>query len=532
MLGIGVIYGLALWVFVICDVVSGLIPGGLPVTSPSMLDLLLTRSPANSPPLCPAACRCSVIQSSLGSGRRIAAACDRALHDGDRFDPETEVVHVTGNCHRSFVSVMASAGALAAPRELSLRRCRLYTVEELMLAGDAVNWGTVFELDVGYNLINRIGDRAFVNMSSLRTLVLKHNRIETIEREAFEGLNDLAELDLTGNRMSMVTHSDMRWLCALRSLRQLSLRANGVYVLAASGFRCRPAPCPLQRLDLGGNRIRRVEDDAFVGLSNITQLQLDSSQLTTVPITAFVRLSASLEELDMSDNRLGALLTHSFRDLPALRVLRLNRMPTLRFVDRNSFVNMSSLERVELSGNAALKYVDGEAFLDVPNVVNVSLAGCGLAAVDRQLVEPLASLTSLDLRLNPIHCDCHTKWMRLSNVTVVDLGAWRRCKDNRGGGTGCPPRIAALFHDEVDVQLTDTFTLYCRAVGSPAPQITWSLPPALDGNSSSTQVHCHNIATVFNRPALPILNFRCIGVGQPRRKGTNAIVRSPVVDRK
>ena len=422
------------------------------------------------------------------------AACDRPIHDDDRFDPETEVVRVTGNCHRSFVSVMVSVGVLSAPRELSLRRCHVYTVEQLMLASNAVNWGTVFELDVGYNLIARVDDRAFVKMSSLLTLVLSYNRIETISQDAFGGLNDLAKLDLTGNRLSMVTRADMRWLCALRSLHELNLRANWVHVLAASGFRCRPTSCRLQRLDLGENRIRRVEDDAFVGLSNITQLHLDSNQLTTVPVTALVKLSASLEELDMNGNQMDSLLTHSFRDLSAMRVLRLNRMPTLRFVDRNSFVNLSSLERVELSGNAALKYVDRDAFLNVPNITNISLAGCALSAVDRQLVEALTSLKSVDLRLNPIDCDCHTKWMRLSNVTLVNSGVWQQCKDDPGG-TGCPPRIATLFHAELDVQLTDSFSLYCRAVGYPAPQVTWSLPTSIDSNFSSTQVQRHNIVT-------------------------------------
>ena len=290
MLTINTIYRLSLLMYTVCDVVSELTPSGRPVTSPSMLDSEVTWFLVNSSLQCPTACRCSAIQSSPGSRRRTLAACDRPINDDDRFDPETEVVHVTGNCHRSFVSVMASVAALSAPRELSLQRCHMYTVEELMLAGDAVNWGTVFVLDVGFNLITHIVDRAFAKMSSLRTLILRHNRIETIDQYAFEGLNDLGVLDLTENRLSMVTRADMRWLCALKSLNELSLRDNGVHVLAAAGFRCRPTPCPLLRLDLGENRIRRVDDEAFIGLSNITTLKLDFSQLTSVPTTALLRL--------------------------------------------------------------------------------------------------------------------------------------------------------------------------------------------------------------------------------------------------
>jgi len=186
-LSINSIYRLALRVCIICVgvCVSGLTPSGLPVTSPSALDLqVLAGFPANTSLLCPAACQCSVIQSSSGSARRTAAACDKPIHDDDRFDPETEAVHVTGNCHRSFASVLAAAGTLAAPRDLWLRRCHLYTVEDLVTTGDAVNWGTVFELDVGFNLVTRVHARAFVRMSSLRTLVLTHNRIESIGRDA------------------------------------------------------------------------------------------------------------------------------------------------------------------------------------------------------------------------------------------------------------------------------------------------------------------------------------------------------------
>jgi len=481
------IYKLPLLTYVICDVVSEMLPSGLPVTGLSMLDSEVMWFPANSTLLCPAACRCTATQSSPGSRRRTAAACDKPINDDDRFDPATEVVLVTGNCHRSFVSVMASVAALSSPRELSLRRCRMYNVEELMLAGDAVNWAAVFVLDVGFNLITRIADRTFVKMSSLRALILRHNRIEVISRDAFDGLNDLTRLDLTGNRLSMVTRVDMRWLCALQSLEELSLRDNGVHVLAAAAFRCRPKPCPLRHLDLGQNRIRRIEDEAFTGLSNIARLNLDSSQLTAVPTAALVRLSASLEELDMSGNQLDSLLTYSFYNLSVLRVLRINRMLTLQFVDRKSFVNMTSLERIELSGNEALKYVDCKAFHNVPNVANISLSGCGLAAVDRQFVEALTSLKLLDLRLNPINCDCHAEWMRLSNITLVDTDVWKRYKDDRDSA-GCPPRIAALFHSELDVPLTDTFTLYCRAVGFPPPQIAWSLPSLLDNNSLSSEV--------------------------------------------
>ena len=481
------IYRLPLLMSIACSVISELASSGLPVTSPATLDSKVTPFPANLSLKCPVACRCTVTQSAPGSRRRTAAACDRPVDDTDRFDPETEVIIVTGNCHRSFVSVMASVAALSAPRELSLRRCHMYNVEELMLAGDAVNWIAVFVLDVGFNLITRIADRTFVRMSSLQTLILRHNRIETIDRDAFDGLNDLIRLDLTGNRLSMVTRADMRWLCALKSLEDLSLRDNGVHVLAAAAFRCRPTSCPLLRLDLGENRIRRVEDEGFTGLSNITRLNLDSSQLTAVPTTALVGLSASLIELDMSGNPVDSLLAYSFYNLSVLHVLRLNRMPTLQFVDRKSFVNMTSLERIELSGNKDLKYVDREAFYSAPNIADVSLSGCGLATLDRQFVESRTSLKSLDLRLNPISCDCHTTWMRLSNITLVDADVWRQCEAD-GDSAGCPPRIAALFHAELDVPLTDTFTLYCRAVGFPPPQITWSLPLSPDDNSTSTEV--------------------------------------------
>jgi len=483
MFSISINYGLALLMYIICDAVSEPVPSGLTATSASTSVSEVTWFPANSSLKCPAACRCSVTQSLPGSRRRIAAACDRPINN--RFDPETEVVRVTGNCHRSFVSVMASVASLSAPRELSLQRCHMYTVEELLLAGDGVNWGTVVVLDVGFNLITRVVDRAFTKMSSLRTLVFRHNRIETIDQYAFKGLNHLTRLDLTENRLSMVTRADMRWLCALKSLEELSLRDNGVHVLAAAAFHCRPRPCPLLRLDLAENRIRRVEDEGFSGLSNITRLDLASSQLTAVPTTALVRLSTSLEELDLSGNQIDSLLMHSFHDLSAMHVLRLNQMPTLQFVDRKSFVNMTSLERVELSGNEALKYVDREAFHNAPRLTNVTLSGCGLSAVDRQFVEGLVALKSLDLRLNPIKCDCHTKWMRLSNTTLVNADVWQQCEDDPDGA-GCSPRIAALFSTELDVPLTDTFTLYCRAVGFPPPHLTWNLPPSPDSNNSTS----------------------------------------------
>jgi len=474
MFGVNIVYMLTLPVLFVCDVAIDLALAGSTVVSTSVS---LT---------CPAACHCTMSQSPFS---QIAADCEGPIRDDDRFEPETEVVHVTGNCHRTFATVMASLGALEALRELSIRRCHLHTVDELTRAGDALNWGSLLDLDVGFNLITHVADRTFVGMSSLRNLVLRHNRIEMIERDAFYGLDHLSRLDLTENRLSMVTAVDMRWLCALRSIDELSLRDNGVHVLAADGFRCRPTGCPLRHLDLGENRIVRVEESAFDGLFNITQLDLDFSQLTTVPSAALVRLSATLEELDMNGNRLASLLSSSFRDLRALRVLRLNRMSTLKFADRKCFTNMTSLERVELADNAALTYIDRGAFVDTPSVSNISLSGCRLSAVDQHFVVPLTSLKLLDLRRNPLICDCHTMWMQSSNVSLVDRGIWHQCRDDSDGGPDCRPRIAELFNTELDVPLTNSFSLYCRAVGFPPPRITWKLPSSRHHTSTPSQVH-------------------------------------------
>jgi len=101
-------------------------------------------------------------------------------------------------------------------------------------------------------------------------------------------------------------------------------------------------------------------------------------------------------------------------------------------VNRRAFVNVSRLERLELSGVRGLKYIDAESFVVVPRLKELIARDSGLESLGEDVIDGLRSLDTLDLRGNPLRCDCVMRWM-YRNESGGD-------GEKGGGGGGCAGR--------------------------------------------------------------------------------------------
>ena len=108
-------------------------------------------------------------------------------------------------------------------------------------------------------------------------------------------------------------------------------------------------------LDLSQASITELQADDFSGLSNLSALNLEGNQLTTLPDGTFSGLSglsghSKLNWLNLSDNQLTTLPQGIFSELSNLFTLNLsdNQLPTL---PQGIFSGLSNLSRLDLDRN-------------------------------------------------------------------------------------------------------------------------------------------------------------------------------------
>ena len=107
----------------------------------------------------------------------------------------------------------------------------------------------------------------------------------------------------------------------------------------------------LEKLDLGGNQIDKINSSAFDGLQNLLVLKLDSNKLTSVPTKALEGLK-NLRELNLRGNALKTLNDDSFRDLAMVRKLDLSQAQIAN-ISQHAFRGLHQQLRIlNLSANA------------------------------------------------------------------------------------------------------------------------------------------------------------------------------------
>lgn len=97
-------------------------------------------------------------------------------------------------------------------------------LQSLPVLGDEKGLNRLTNVDVSYNLLDRVDGSSFVHLHSLTELVLSGNRLTQLTRESFLSLNDsLVSLILRGNRISSIGANS---LYPLRKLKTLDLSYN------------------------------------------------------------------------------------------------------------------------------------------------------------------------------------------------------------------------------------------------------------------------------------------------------------------
>ncbi|CAD7003673.1 unnamed protein product [Ceratitis capitata] len=217
--------------------------------------------------------------------------------------------------------------------------------------------------------------------------------------------------DLTAQSGEQLEQQQTKWM----QITDLDLSHSGALNLDDEGF---SAFTSLMHLNISGaqlrgefsasatiedanfsfNNIRRVEPDAFAGLTQLEYLNLDSNALTNASVGA----CSSLRELTLADNDIKKLSSYDFVGLPQLRHLRLTSN-SIQSIANGAFQPLSKLIILNLAGNS-LRQLSKETFrgLERASLQYLDLSSNDLTTLVAELFAPLGKLQILNLGSNQL----------------------------------------------------------------------------------------------------------------------------------
>lgn len=238
----------------------------------------------------------------------------------------------------------------------------------------------------------------------------------------------------------------------------------------------------IQVLDLHGNPLKTLEQDAFasIELLNLQRLNLSSTNLRSLHSDAFRELRI-LIELDLSQNELLRLSPDTFRGNDRLRLLVLNDNPLSTLV-AEQFPPLQHLKKLELT-RCKLRSVHPFAFVNLRALETVHVHQNLLKYLHADTFN-LPVLKTLTLSDNPWNCDCRLrsfhKWFLTSNLGNEEVYcggpenmaeiSWRSVK---GEEMVCLP-TAISTPTVIRTETGADISFGCFVRGDPVPTVIWS----------------------------------------------------------
>lgn len=272
-------------------------------------------------------------------------------------------------------------------------------------------------LDLSGNNIGNIAPGTFRGLRALRLLDLSVNALRTVEDDAFEGLDALETLRLRDNNILAVPASA---LGRLPRLRTLSLDYNRLAVVSADLLRAVSERAG--DLGLARNVIRELSPAAFRDFTRLRRLDLSANLLLALDAAALVGLEDTLEELDLSGNRIASLAGGPLT-LRRLRVLDLSGNQ-LQGLGRAPLSGLPALEELNLSGNPLLAPATAPTaglLSGLPRLRVLDLSRVGLRTLSADLLHRSAALERVSLAGNGLQELPEGAFASLVNLTAVGL---------------------------------------------------------------------------------------------------------------
>ena len=291
--------------------------------------------------------------------------------------------------------------------QLLLRNNRISILDD-----DAFRGLDVTSLDISNNDIISIADNAFVSLKqslheldmtncgqmwvplalstlhNLRTLNLSKNKIEHLDKKAMKGLTQLIRLDLSENPLTFQQSSYDSFL-DLTNLQQLYLARCDLTTFPAEIVK---KLSNLRRLVLNDNLFRSIPAEAFIGLHQLEEVNLEQNPIKFDPnVHPFSQLT-SLRLLLLSHCNLTILMPEFLRGNSELRTLKINACGLVQ-LSLGSFRSLRHLSELDIGGNNRFQLNDPRLFDDVrATVTTIGLERMNLTSFPRQVLNGFTAL--------------------------------------------------------------------------------------------------------------------------------------------
>ncbi|XP_047004718.1 leucine-rich repeat-containing protein 24-like [Schistocerca americana] len=240
----------------------------------------------------------------------------------------------------------------------------------------------------------------------------------------------------------------------------------------------------MQLLDLSDNRIPYLTRDAFrsVGLINLQKIFARQAGVREVHRDAFRDLII-LVEVDLSGNAIAALQPGTFSGNDRLRMLSLSHNPLSELVE-GQFPALPHLRTLDLS-HCRLARVHPAAFARLSALETLHLNNNRLQQLDAAALNvAAATLKAVALDSNPWRCDCGLRALREWLLARTLHGALppacaapatlagRPWPDVPAHDFACAPEVSLADH-MIQAELGGNVTFRCHVTGDPEPTLVW-----------------------------------------------------------
>ncbi|KAL8598796.1 hypothetical protein ACOMHN_015375 [Nucella lapillus] len=360
-------------------------------------------------------------------------------------------------------------------------------------------------LDLSWNKFVELNNRWFQHLTGLKTLNLARNTIELIHGDAFFGLVNLQDLNLARNKVMTLSNT---FLAPLTSLQSLTVDDNSIRVIDDDSF---SAQSSLTRLSLTGNRdLRSVQANAFVSQSKVLaleELSLKGTHLMEVPVEMLKTLPA-LKTLDLSQTAISVVRGRSFSLQSNLLNLTLDSLPALTSIEAQAFEGLTRLETLVISNNELLSHVSWGVFRNLTHLRYLDLHNNKLETV-RSGQADWGNIHIVDLRGNPLRCDCHTGWILSLLLNPTDNQSDPSADKSPGGQSD------SAAADNTRPGLSGNFT--CSITGT---HMTQPDKAEVSTVAFTRQIRCHMPPDLHGKclASLSAHQFRCPRAPAPRTR--------------
>ncbi|XP_053569818.1 transforming growth factor beta activator LRRC32-like [Bombina bombina] len=226
--------------------------------------------------------------------------------------------------------------------DVSCQHLHIYTIPRNLTTG-------IKTLDLSHNFIQNL---TIIPLSSLYTLLelnIGYNKVENIENKAFHNLSQLYSLNLIANILDKHYFAHKGIFGSLQTLKVLNLANNNLNSEMVSCYLTNIFS--LEKLDLSGNTITSLPSKLFNEVLQLSELDLSNNNIMEIEKGTF----DSLKELRVLNLALNSLHYICSFNLPQLHFLNLSSN-TMGFFFSNNSHELYQLRNLDLSFNNLLHF--------------------------------------------------------------------------------------------------------------------------------------------------------------------------------